>query len=166
MENVHGKEISLQYVTVKVPGQKPRGSRSVPGQQQQGGSVATANGGGLAAVDPLSAGGGKGEKVLLTGYELIREPSGSEEAEQQTQPPSAALDRLTDTPNVKKRHRRIKSNGVKANADCEGEDQNRRFASIAFVMEVSCFSHSQIQTYSSFTSSVWTTSNGCSRLPA
>ena len=30
MSNVHGKEIPLQYVTVKVPGQKPRGSRTVP----------------------------------------------------------------------------------------------------------------------------------------
>lgn len=29
MDNIHGKEISLQYVTVKVPGQKPRGSRSI-----------------------------------------------------------------------------------------------------------------------------------------
>lgn len=30
MNNVHGKEIPLQYVTVKVPGQKPRGSRTIP----------------------------------------------------------------------------------------------------------------------------------------
>lgn len=29
MEDIHGKEISLQYVTVKVPGQKPRGSKSI-----------------------------------------------------------------------------------------------------------------------------------------
>lgn len=29
MEDAHGKEISLQYVTVKVPGQKPRGSKTV-----------------------------------------------------------------------------------------------------------------------------------------
>lgn len=29
MDDVHGKEIPLQYVTVKVPGQKPRGSRSI-----------------------------------------------------------------------------------------------------------------------------------------
>jgi hypothetical protein len=29
MNNVHGKEIPLQYVTVKVPGQKPRGSRTI-----------------------------------------------------------------------------------------------------------------------------------------
>ena len=29
MEDVHGKEISLQYTTVKVPGMKPRGSKVV-----------------------------------------------------------------------------------------------------------------------------------------
>lgn len=29
MEDIHSKEISLQYVTVKVPGQKPRGSKSI-----------------------------------------------------------------------------------------------------------------------------------------
>lgn len=29
MDDVHGKEISLQYVTVKVPGQKPRGSKTI-----------------------------------------------------------------------------------------------------------------------------------------
>lgn len=29
MDDVHSKEISLQYVTVKVPGQKPRGSKSI-----------------------------------------------------------------------------------------------------------------------------------------
>lgn len=34
MDDSHGKEISLQYVTVKVPGQKPRGSRGTQLQQQ------------------------------------------------------------------------------------------------------------------------------------
>ena len=33
MDDVHGKEISLQYTTVKVPGQKPRGSRTLMGTQ-------------------------------------------------------------------------------------------------------------------------------------
>lgn len=28
MDDVHGKQIPLQFVTVKVPGQKPRGSRT------------------------------------------------------------------------------------------------------------------------------------------
>ncbi len=35
MEDVNGKEIELQYVTVKVPGQRPRGSRSILSLQQQ-----------------------------------------------------------------------------------------------------------------------------------
>lgn len=34
MDDSHGKEISLQYVTVKVPGQKPRGSRGTQLPQQ------------------------------------------------------------------------------------------------------------------------------------
>ena len=29
MENLNGKEIFLQYVTVKIPGQKPRGSQTI-----------------------------------------------------------------------------------------------------------------------------------------
>lgn len=28
MDNVHGKEIPLMHTTVKIPGQKPRGSRT------------------------------------------------------------------------------------------------------------------------------------------
>lgn len=29
MEDVHGKEVPLQCVTVKLPGQKPRGSKTI-----------------------------------------------------------------------------------------------------------------------------------------
>lgn len=101
MENINGKEISLQYVTVKVPGQKPRGSRSVNDSITTSAST-SAN---FLRTEK------KGEKVLLTGYELLKEPSGGEEGTEQ----------ITDTPNVKKRHRRIKSNGIKANQDCEGK---------------------------------------------
>lgn len=35
MENVHGKEIPLQYTTVKIPGKRPKGSRSILGNSQQ-----------------------------------------------------------------------------------------------------------------------------------
>ncbi len=35
MYDSHGQEISLPYVTVKVPGQNPRGSRGTQQQQQQ-----------------------------------------------------------------------------------------------------------------------------------
>ncbi len=137
MENVHGKEIPLQYVTVKVPGQKPRGSRSIPGggdQQHQHQQQ---------SVSGLADRTGKGEKVLLTGYEPLRDPSGPSGGEDGGEgavngsatagtggigvvsAAAAALDKLTDTPNVKKRHRRIKSNGVKAGQDCEGEPESR-----------------------------------------
>ena len=102
MVNVHGKEISLQYVTVKVPGQAPRGSavRTVPTM-----------GNGLS--NGHSNGGGAGDKVTLTGYEALKETSGGEE------PPTEGK-HSGDTPNVKKRHhRRIKSAGVKGGVDAE-----------------------------------------------
>merc|ERR1719266_647045 len=82
MSNVHGKEIPLQYVTVKVPGQKPRGSRTIPQTNPQvsgsnpgsvGNNAASSQATGNSAAatadqmsfrssDPLK----KGEKVTLT----------------------------------------------------------------------------------------------------
>ena len=104
MENVHGKEISLQYVTVKVPGQAPRGSavRTVPtmGNGLSNGHVNT----GLVQGDKAG--------VTLTGYEALKEASGGEE-------PSTEGKHTGDTPNVKKRHRRMKSAGVKGGHEAE-----------------------------------------------
>ena len=104
MENVHGKEISLQYVTVKVPGQAPRGSavRTVPtmGNGLSNGHVNT----GLVGGDKAG--------VTLTGYEALKEASGGEE-------PSTEGKHTGDTPNVKKRHRRMKSAGVKGGHEAE-----------------------------------------------
>ena len=104
MENVHGKEISLQYVTVKVPGQAPRGSavRTVPTMGNglsNGGHVNN----GLQNSD---------NKVTLTGYEALKEASGGEEA-------GGDGKHNGDTPNVKKRHRRMKSAGVKGGHEAE-----------------------------------------------
>ena len=130
MENVHGKEISLQYVTVKVPGQKPRGSRSVNPADS---SLASSSSNFLRPAAASSASEKKGEKVLLTGYELLKEPSGGEDP---GQPEIAAPTTTTaDTPNVKKRHRRIKSNGVKSNQDCDGE-RVRILNETSFVFEL------------------------------
>jgi len=36
MDNVRGKEVSLLRTTVKIPGQRPRGSESKPTQQSNG----------------------------------------------------------------------------------------------------------------------------------
>ena len=79
MSNVHGKEIPLQYVTVKVPGQKPRGSRTVQPQQSLNPHASESNFGSNTVSTSSSSsnimGGGtgssKGEKVLLTSYEML-----------------------------------------------------------------------------------------------
>lgn len=145
MDDVHGKEIQLQLVTVKVPGQKPRGSKSiltnsiltVSGMNRVASGLSESIGGLSLAKEKRAA----TEKVLLTAYDTLREPaksnsqtSGDEgivlsNSNSQTylnvepaaavaaQPPKT-MD--AQTPNVKKRHRRMKSSGVKSN-EVDGE---------------------------------------------
>lgn len=114
MENVHGKEILLQYVTVKVPGQKPRGSRVVVSNEDQMNSqetnISIANNASHFGSDKKSS-----EKVLLTGFERIKESiTTNEEAESPEKNPIEAS-------NGKKRLRKLKNNGVKLNPDAEGK---------------------------------------------
>lgn len=133
MDDVHGKEISLQYVTVKVPGQKPRGSKSI-----MGGATAGNNGvsEGLAGLTITSFQGKEKrvtEKVLLTAFEVFKEPgarviqtpSNEDAMIIPNNTISSSLLNGTDgkieTPNVKKRHRRMKSSGMK-NTECDDSD--------------------------------------------
>eukprot|EP00096_Caligus_rogercresseyi_P013247 TRINITY_DN5922_c0_g1_i2.p1 TRINITY_DN5922_c0_g1~~TRINITY_DN5922_c0_g1_i2.p1 ORF type:complete len:755 (-),score=196.96 TRINITY_DN5922_c0_g1_i2:439-2703(-) len=117
MDNVHGKEIPLQYVTVKVPGQKPRGSRTIP---QTNPNCENSNMKLLGLPSGASSSSSsKHEKVMLTGYEMLREPSGGEENESNALEKSSSS---SETPNVKKRHRRIRSNGIKASDANEESD--------------------------------------------
>jgi len=88
MEDVHGKEISLQYVTVKVPGQKPRGSKTIMslssssnnhhhhhhhhhsssnGLSEHLSNISISN---FQSKDKRTA-----DKVMLTAFELLKEPS-------------------------------------------------------------------------------------------
>lgn len=119
MSNVHSKEIPLQYVTVKVPGQKPRGSRTVPQTNPQISQNSASNEMSFRSSDPLK----KGEKVTLTGYEMLKDPMGEdnnnlEDKQEKTE---------ATTPNVKKRHhRRMKSNGVKVDG-MENEQEQYEF---------------------------------------
>ena len=132
MSNVHGKEIPLQYVTVKVPGQKPRGSRTVPQTNPQVSSQQSSgpnqNGTELTfrSSDPLK----KGEKVTLTGYEMLKDPTednnnlNNQAAENNEHKDNAASKTEATTPNVKKRHhRRMKSNGVKVDGVDNEQEQ-------------------------------------------
>lgn len=151
MDDVHGKEVQLQLVTVKVPGQKPRGSKSIlTNSILTSGMNRVANGltesiGGLSLAKEKNK---VTEKVLLTAYDTLREPAkcnsqtsgdegivlsnsnsqtylnAMEPAVGATASMAAALPPKTmdaQTPNVKKRHRRMKSSGVKNN-EVDGED--------------------------------------------
>ncbi|XP_061510812.1 centaurin-gamma-1A isoform X3 [Anopheles gambiae] len=155
MEDVHGKEVSLQYVTVKVPGQKPRGTKSIitnsaltaaaaAAAQQASSSTNGTNGGSNGLTEGI---GGLSlakdrkctEKVLLTAFDTLREPvksnsqtSGDEgivisSSNSQSflgDSSSAAAGSKIDaqTPNVKKRHRRMKSSGVGKNSEYDDSD--------------------------------------------
>lgn len=142
MDDVHGKEISLQYVTVKVPGQKPRGSKTIitnsaltKNQLKNGVNNNNNN------TSSISEGMGMlsllkdrrtSDRVLLTAYDNLKEPgkassqSGDESgialsnSNSQSFIGSDGNNKIeSQTPNVKKRHRRMKSSGVKN--DPEGD---------------------------------------------
>lgn len=158
MDDIHGKEVSLQYVTVKVPGQKPRGSKSIitnsaltganlastaglngkSNMPASCGSQGAANSNGLTeGIGGLSLAKDRKltEKVLLTAFDTLREPvksnsqtSGDEgivisNSNSQSfigsDGNASKLD--AQTPNVKKRHRRMKSSGVGKNNEYDGE---------------------------------------------
>lgn len=62
MDDVHGKEISLQYVTVKVPGQKPRGSKSI---------ITVAGTNGSSSINESLGGLSLGGRLTVKNTELI-----------------------------------------------------------------------------------------------
>ncbi|XP_076314914.1 centaurin gamma 1A [Tachypleus tridentatus] len=137
MDNVHGKEIPLMHVTVKIPGQKPRGSRtqlisSGPSSHQVN-ELAT-------ELNSLTVGGDQEREVhFSTSIDMIRDGqsrlslasncddpvlitsrpaeagllNGSEIHLSATVPSTNPLLGKLDTPNVKKRHRRMKSTGAR-----------------------------------------------------
>ncbi|XP_050295837.1 centaurin-gamma-1A isoform X2 [Anthonomus grandis grandis] len=131
MDDVHGKEISLQYVTVKVPGQKPRGSKSIVTVAGQGyggnGSALHENLGGLSLLGRDKR---PTEKVLMSAFETVKDPSSkyAQQSGDEGMTLSSSNSFLngeiskTETPHVKKRHRRVKSSGVKNSEydDAEG----------------------------------------------
>lgn len=151
MDDVHGKEIPLQYVTVKVPGQKPRGSRSIitnsaltrnfqngfnnnnnnnVNNNNNGSNGLTEGIGGLSLVKDKKT----NDKVLLTAFDSLKEPgkansqtSGDEgialsNSNSQSFVGSDSNSKMeVQTPNVKKRHRRMKSSGINKNNEYDGE---------------------------------------------
>lgn len=138
MDDSHGKIIPLQCVTVKIPGQKPRGSKSIltnstltssiNGKDNNSGMTDTLANLSLAKDRKVT------EKVLLTAFETLREPAGKSNSQtsgdegivlsnSNSQTFLAGNDNnhsknesySSTSSNVKKRHRRMKSSGVKNN---------------------------------------------------
>ncbi|XP_058060428.1 centaurin-gamma-1A isoform X1 [Anopheles bellator] len=154
MDDVHGKEVSLQYVTVKVPGQKPRGTKSIITNSALTAAAAAAASANSANGTNSNGAGSNGltegigglslakdrkitEKVLLTAFDTLREPvksnsqtSGDEgivisnsNSQSFLGSDSTAGSKIdAQTPNVKKRHRRMKSSGVGKNSEYDDSD--------------------------------------------
>ncbi|XP_041371662.1 centaurin-gamma-1A-like isoform X9 [Gigantopelta aegis] len=136
MDDIHRKEIPLVHTTVKIPGMRPRGSRTAS-------TSSTANG----DLNNLSASTGlDGVTDSHLDTSLVIQNSsitpgvidGSESPRPSVRPPprpkTSAVPRLginntamgtkADTPNVKKRHRRAKSGGVKNVDPSQGDDSD------------------------------------------
>lgn len=88
MDDVHGKEVALQCVTVKIPGQKPRGSKSIITNSALTSSVnlnwKSAGSGLIEGIGGLGLTKDKKvtEKVLLTAFDTLREPGTDHEFQQ------------------------------------------------------------------------------------
>jgi Arf-GAP with GTPase, ANK repeat and PH domain-containing protein 1/3/4/5/6/9/11 len=153
MDDVHGKEVSLQYVTVKVPGQKPRGSKSIITNSALTRSKNGVNNNnnntnsiteGMGVLSLLKDRKSTDNRVLLTAYDNLKEPgkassqSGDESgialsnSNSQSFIGSDGNNKMeTQTPNVKKRHRRMKSSGVKNDPEGEFDDTENCFGEIS-----------------------------------
>ncbi|XP_050033417.1 centaurin-gamma-1A-like isoform X2 [Dermacentor andersoni] len=124
MDDVHGKEIPLMHTTVKIPGQKPRGSRAA-GSTPQVNDLAS-------DVGTLSLAGGipyfkykePRERDCLASFDPSADAqhsnaffsgmlNGSETQLIPAVPNTNPMLSKLETPNVKKRHRRMKSTGAK-----------------------------------------------------
>ena len=91
---------------MKVPGQKPRGSRTVPQTNPHTGTTGGSGGNSESALNFRSGSDNltskKGEKVTLTGYEMLKDPT--EEANNNENENKDQTKAEATTPNVKKRN--------------------------------------------------------------
>ncbi|XP_022238956.1 centaurin-gamma-1A-like, partial [Limulus polyphemus] len=153
MDDVHGKEIPLMHTTVKIPGQKPRGSRQLPStssSNQMNDLSSELSGisftGGTYQCSPFLAFSKSitqdREALLASAFDLVRDrqsrrsgslSSNCDDAVVISNHPITSVGAVNgsdgqyisgipstnpllgklDTPNIKKRHRRMKSSGGK-----------------------------------------------------
>ncbi|CAI9735278.1 arf-GAP with GTPase, ANK repeat and PH domain-containing protein 1 isoform X14 [Octopus vulgaris] len=110
MDEVHGKEINLVRTTVKIPGLRPKGSRGISTNPS--------------VMGPASKSTKEKENVMLTAYDGLRDGQQRLQTNMDdaivisnssiTPGDNKNIGSKTETPNVKKRHRRAKSGGLKS----------------------------------------------------
>lgn len=145
MDDIHGKEIALNCITVKLPGQRPRGSKSILTNSTLSSSVnfywkATNNAisDGIAGLT-LPKDRKNNEKASLGAFDSIRDSTGGKTTNSHTSGDEGVVlsnsnsqtflanenannskhneSQSSNSSNTKKRHRRMKSSGVKNEMD-------------------------------------------------
>lgn len=119
MEDVHAKEIPLIRTTVKIPGMRPRGSRTTSSSNPpQDGDMNNSTAFELSQEGPID------NSLVIQNSSIA--PGVFDRPRQSNTPnvPKLGINSSNkDTPNVKKRHRRAKSGGVK-NVDAGAGDDS------------------------------------------
>ncbi|XP_070174691.1 centaurin-gamma-1A-like isoform X5 [Littorina saxatilis] len=121
MEDVHAKEIPLMHTTVKIPGMRPRGSRVTSTSSANNPADGDMNN---STAFELSQDGTIDNSLVIQNSSVS--PGMFERPRQSYTPnvPKLGINSSNkDTPNVKKRHRRAKSGGVK-NTDPGAGDES------------------------------------------
>ena len=131
MDDVHKKEITLMHTTVKIPGLRPRTTKTIPNYPAQHPNQEASNGGLKGDTNHVVKGKSNKDKenVQLTGFDIVRQRhSSNSDNNTFTQPQGIpngdsvlklgvngnSVGSKTETPNVKKRHRRAKSGGIRS----------------------------------------------------
>ncbi|XP_059140274.1 centaurin-gamma-1A-like isoform X2 [Physella acuta] len=121
MEDTHAKEIPLVKTTVKIPGMRPRGSRTV-----SAGCAANGEMNNSIAFDVSSEGQIDNSLVIPNSSitPVIPDQPRTRPERSPMLPKLGINSSSRDTPNVKKRHRRAKSGGVKNSNPGDGDDSD------------------------------------------
>ncbi|KAH9509783.1 Centaurin-gamma-1A [Bulinus truncatus] len=121
MEDTHAKEIPLVKTTVKIPGMRPRGSRTV-----SSGNAANGDMNNSIAFD-VSGDGQIDNSLVIPNSSITPGIPDQPRTRPERSPmlPKLGINSSSrDTPNVKKRHRRAKSGGIKNSNPGDGDDSD------------------------------------------
>ncbi|CAG5130775.1 unnamed protein product [Candidula unifasciata] len=121
MEDTHAKEIPLVKTTVKIPGMRPRGSRTVSIGNTQNGDMNNS------IAHDLTVDGQTDNSLVIQNSSVTSVIADQPPARPERSPllPKLGINSSSrDTPNIKKRHRRAKSGAIKNSNPGDGDDSD------------------------------------------